>query len=452
MKNTIRQFLFGTSLNHNTTLNIGWLLFRLHIGLSIALGAGFPKMKDLNAPGWFAEQVGKLGFTFPSPAFWATMASWGEFVGGLCIALGLLTRFNAAQLAFQFFVVSFLWYDNPEPITGMYFQNTLFMCFLLIAFAGGGKYSLDNLFLHHKNIAVNKKLKPAITTIVLLLFSCVMVAQKPLNGSGVIISKNYDYTNFTSLSIKDVADAKVKISLGKNYKITAKVDDNLAEDFIVALDDKKLSLSIAKNRENKRYIEETNISIDIEMPDLENFIHSSNSNVLITNINNKQLAIKNTGNGSLTLEGNTAILNIKCSGNGNVNAKNLIAVTAEATARGNGNIYINAAKITSFNRTGNGNIINVFKNNNESNTDTTTHQKIAAKKVKLTVINKTNAVVRFKVQYYVSGTYGFSVQPNVSYTDFFPPKTKLYKGNSINNPKKLQYTVTEEPEQVYTIE
>jgi uncharacterized membrane protein YphA (DoxX/SURF4 family) len=150
MKNNIRQFLFGTSLNNNTTLNIGWLLFRLHIGLSIAIGAGFPKMKDLNAPGWFAAQVGKLGFTFPSPAFWATVASWGEFVGGLCIALGLLTRFNAAQLAFQFFVVSFLWYENPEPITGMYFQNTLFMSFLLIAIAGGGKYSVDKIIYNRK--------------------------------------------------------------------------------------------------------------------------------------------------------------------------------------------------------------------------------------------------------------------------------------------------------------
>ena len=126
MKQKMQQFLMGSSLPNSTTLNIGWLLFRLHIGLSIAIHAGWPKMNTLAAPGWFNDQVAGLGFTFPSPAFWATLASWGEFVGGLCIALGFLTRFNALQLAFQFFVISFLWYDKPEPLTGMYFQQTLF--------------------------------------------------------------------------------------------------------------------------------------------------------------------------------------------------------------------------------------------------------------------------------------------------------------------------------------
>ena len=79
MKQLLHQFFFGTSLNDNKVLNAGWLLFRLHIGLSIAMHAGWPKMNTISAPGWFTEQVAGLGFTFPSPGFWAAMASWGEW-------------------------------------------------------------------------------------------------------------------------------------------------------------------------------------------------------------------------------------------------------------------------------------------------------------------------------------------------------------------------------------
>jgi uncharacterized membrane protein YphA (DoxX/SURF4 family) len=145
MKNKLITFFYGTSLPVNKVFNIGWLLFRLHIGLSVMIGAGLPKMYKGMPDDWFVKQVSALGFTFPSPVCWALLAAWGEFLGGLLLALGLWTRFAAAQLAFQFFVISFLWYDHPEPLVGMYFQQTLFWCYVLAAFAGGGKYSIDGL-------------------------------------------------------------------------------------------------------------------------------------------------------------------------------------------------------------------------------------------------------------------------------------------------------------------
>lgn len=60
------------------------------------------------------------------------------------MALGLLTRLSAAQLAFQFFVVAFLWYESPEPLVGMYYQQLLFWAFVLATAVGGGRYSLDS--------------------------------------------------------------------------------------------------------------------------------------------------------------------------------------------------------------------------------------------------------------------------------------------------------------------
>ncbi|WP_157807309.1 DoxX family protein [Hymenobacter chitinivorans] len=153
----MKKVLFGAAALPTRAADVAWLLFRLHLGLSIALGAGWSKLVGLYtateaakltgtagaAPDWFVQQVAGLGFTFPSPYLWATLAVWGEFGGGLLLALGLLTRLNALQLAFQFFVVAFLWYEKPEPVLGMYYQQLLFWAFVLAAALGGGRYSLD---------------------------------------------------------------------------------------------------------------------------------------------------------------------------------------------------------------------------------------------------------------------------------------------------------------------
>jgi uncharacterized membrane protein YphA (DoxX/SURF4 family) len=137
-----------------------YLLFRLHVGLSIAFGAGLPKVfhkideKGTNdwanlafgVPERFVKQVSEIGFTFIGPEFWAYLAVYGEFIGGLLIALGLLTRLSAAQLAFQFFVISYVWYGDPEPIVGMYYQQLYFFAFVMALAVGDGRYSLANLF------------------------------------------------------------------------------------------------------------------------------------------------------------------------------------------------------------------------------------------------------------------------------------------------------------------
>lgn len=181
MKSYLHQLLFGTTVAESKIFNIAWLMFRLHTGLSMAIHAGWPKMNSFKAPAWFVEQVSGLGFTFPSPAFWAMLSAWGEFLGGILIAIGLFTRMAAIQLAFQFFVIAFLWYEKPEPLTGMYFQHLLFWAYVLIAFGGGGKFSLDAWFTGCKRIKSMAASKIAIA-LVLLCLGMSGRAQSPVTG------------------------------------------------------------------------------------------------------------------------------------------------------------------------------------------------------------------------------------------------------------------------------
>jgi len=115
------------------------LVFRLHLGV-VMVESGWPK---LGLPDWFTHMVTNLGFTWPAPVLWAGLAAWGELAGGILLLLGLGTRWAAAQLAFQFAVISFWWYDKPAFFTGVYVQQELFWGFVLLVGTGAGQWSMD---------------------------------------------------------------------------------------------------------------------------------------------------------------------------------------------------------------------------------------------------------------------------------------------------------------------
>lgn len=185
MKMALRTLFFGYSSTNTLSFNLLYAFFRVYCGISLAIGAGWSKVfhqideaggRDwdnlaFGIPDWFVKQVSDIGFTFISPSLWAWLAVYGEFIGGLLIAAGLLTRISAIQMAFQFFVVSFIWYDEPVPFA-MYYQQLIFWSFVLIAAAGGGRFSIDHWLLNH-NMPGRAARKPALAgALVLLAFSC----------------------------------------------------------------------------------------------------------------------------------------------------------------------------------------------------------------------------------------------------------------------------------------
>jgi uncharacterized membrane protein YphA (DoxX/SURF4 family) len=360
MNTNLKKFLFGTSLQSNKMTHIVWLLFRIHIGLSMAIHAGFPKMMNGVAPEWFVKQVNDLGFTFISPTFWATMASWGEFLGGILIAIGLLTRFAALQLAFQFFVISFLWYDAPEPVTGMYFQQLYMWCYILVSVVGGGNYALDTLLMKKISVKVSLVKKVVVAVAVLLLTVNVSAQSRPLKGSGKVVTQKLNYTNFDKVELNDL-DGDVNITVGKTFSISISIDDNLENLLATKENNGVLIVSLTNNKNNSRYIENTNIKINITMPTITALEQNGNNNVIVNAIMGKYFKLKSMGNGNVTITGTIDEMDIVKSGNGTIKSKTTTAKKINVTKTGNGNVEINTDSTFEVSKTGNGDIINYGK-------------------------------------------------------------------------------------------
>ena len=141
--------------------DLGLLLLRL-TGLGLALAHGYGKVAALAAGegGRFIAGVESLGFPLPGLFAWA--AALAEFLGGLCVALGLGTRVAAAFAGFAMFVAAFLRHHAlqhllvavgamgaSEETVRSWGNPELALLYLLVFGAlvvtGGGRFSLDRL-------------------------------------------------------------------------------------------------------------------------------------------------------------------------------------------------------------------------------------------------------------------------------------------------------------------
>jgi putative oxidoreductase len=119
---------------------LSWLLIRVTAGLML-IPHGWPKlMMGVNATASMA--LVKRGIYPAEPLAIALSAL--ETLGGLCIALGLFTRFWAAAVTIEMCVI--VYHHLPKfGWTDRGYEYPLFwgLVMLAIALRGGGPYSLD---------------------------------------------------------------------------------------------------------------------------------------------------------------------------------------------------------------------------------------------------------------------------------------------------------------------
>lgn len=117
----------------------GLLLMRIGIGV-IFFFHGYPKLKA--GPQMWVGLATGVGLTF-APAFWGFMAAFAEAVGGLLLAIGLLTRVAAFLLVCD--MAGALTYHLRHHDPFMTYSHALEMLFVFagLFLIGPGKYSPD---------------------------------------------------------------------------------------------------------------------------------------------------------------------------------------------------------------------------------------------------------------------------------------------------------------------
>jgi hypothetical protein len=218
-----------------------------------------------------------------------------------------------------------------------------------------------------------------IIAIVLALSATFVNAQ--LKGSGKTITKNYDFKTFDKLRFEDL-DGKIEIEIGSEFSISVIIDDNLYALFDVEEDNSKseLQLSFKNNRNNKKYIEDTNLKIKITTPKVVQVYHSGNSSLTISKLSGDYFKLENSGNGTASISGLVTTLNLINTGNGTTRAKDLIVQNANIKCTGNGNVSVTVTNQLTAKASGNANVINYGKAAFDANSNSTGNGNLISKK------------------------------------------------------------------------
>lgn len=133
----MRRLILGGAGGGDRTADVGLLLFRVFVGLALAFGHGLGKLPPSER---FVAGVVEMGF--PAATMFAWAAGISEFVGGLLIAAGLMTRPAAFFAAITLTVAAFI-RQAGDPFGEVEKAYLFLASLILLLLAGAGRYSID---------------------------------------------------------------------------------------------------------------------------------------------------------------------------------------------------------------------------------------------------------------------------------------------------------------------
>jgi putative oxidoreductase len=121
----------------NSLQPLGALILRLALGLSMAVH-GYQKVVPHGALNHYAHYIATLGI----PYWLGYVSAFTEFVGGILLVIGLLTRFAAALVAINMLVALFV--VGIHQGFGIYnYIIALTAIAIMLLFYGAGAMALD---------------------------------------------------------------------------------------------------------------------------------------------------------------------------------------------------------------------------------------------------------------------------------------------------------------------
>lgn len=133
----MRKLTSGKSIN----INLGLLILRIGIGTSFIIH-GAPKI--LGGPdqwGRIGGAMGNIGIDF-APSFWGFMAGFVEFVGGLCLILGIFWVPACILLFCTMMIAMVRHIADGDSFAQISHPLEAGILFLSLIFIGAGKHRL----------------------------------------------------------------------------------------------------------------------------------------------------------------------------------------------------------------------------------------------------------------------------------------------------------------------
>lgn len=173
--------------------------------------------------------------------------------------------------------------------------------------------------------------------------------KKHIKGSGDIVTESRDVKDFTRIKSKGSFD--INIEVGKDYSLKITFDDNLIDIITTEVRGNTLYLDSEES-----YQAHHSCKIDITVPDLNMVSLSGSGDISITNINTDKFEYVISGSGELTASGKVNELELRISGSGDIDTRELIAKTVHATVSGSGDIKLYAEETFEGRVSGSGDI------------------------------------------------------------------------------------------------
>ncbi len=123
--------------------DLAWLAMRLFLGAFLVWGV-WDNIVSAERMAEFATFLARLGCPLPSIA--APVSVWAQFLIGVLLIPGLLTRWAGVLLAFNFVAAVALLAPSGAGIRDLYPPAVLIFIGLWLATAGAGRLSIDALF------------------------------------------------------------------------------------------------------------------------------------------------------------------------------------------------------------------------------------------------------------------------------------------------------------------
>jgi len=193
------------------------------------------------------------------------------------------------------------------------------------------------------------RLQLALTALVVVLLAVILVVlvvdnhvfkgastNSTLTGSGVAAAQTRPLAPFSGVEL--AGSNNVTVQVGRKQSVVVHADNNLLR--VVTTRVRSGTLVIGNTTGS--FAAKSPMSVEVNVPSLEQFTLSGSGNVAISGISTPTVALAISGSGNLQASGTTTRLEVTVGGSGNAQLQQLVARDVQAVVSGSGTIWLTA--------------------------------------------------------------------------------------------------------------